>query len=30
MNWLFVRRDVESIFRYRQQRMREILGSEHP
>lgn len=25
-NWLFVRRDVEKIFRYRQQRMRELLG----
>ncbi len=24
MNWLFVRRDVERIFRYRQQRMKEM------
>jgi ligand-binding SRPBCC domain-containing protein len=27
MNWLFVRRDVEAIFRYRQQRMRELFGT---
>ena len=26
MNWLFVRRDVERIFHYRQQRLREIFG----
>lgn len=30
MNWLFVRRDVERIFRYRHQRMREIFGGEPP
>lgn len=24
MNWLFVRRDIERIFKYRQQRLREI------
>jgi ligand-binding SRPBCC domain-containing protein len=28
MNWLFVRRDVEKIFRYRQQRMNEIFGGK--
>jgi len=28
VNWLFVRRDVERIFRYRQQRMREFFGGE--
>lgn len=28
MNWLFVRRDVERIFRYRQQRMNEMFGAE--
>jgi ligand-binding SRPBCC domain-containing protein len=27
MNWLFVRRDVERIFAYRQQRLREIFGT---
>ena len=27
MNWLFVRRDVERIFRYRQQRMKEMFRS---
>jgi ligand-binding SRPBCC domain-containing protein len=27
MHWLFVRRDVESIFRYRQQRMKEMFRS---
>ena len=27
INWLFVRRDVERIFRYRQQRMKELFGS---
>lgn len=27
INWLFVRRDVERIFAYRQQRMRELLSS---
>jgi ligand-binding SRPBCC domain-containing protein len=27
VNWLFVRRDVEGIFRYRQQRMKELFGS---
>ena len=26
INWLFVRRDVERIFQYRQQRMQELLG----
>lgn len=26
LNWLFVRRDVERIFRYRQQRMEELLS----
>jgi hypothetical protein len=26
MNWLFVRRDVEGIFRYRQQRLKEVFG----
>ncbi len=26
INWLFVRRDVERIFAFRQQRMRELLG----
>lgn len=29
MNWLFVRRDVEKIFRYRQQRMKELFGGKH-
>jgi len=24
MNWLFVRRDVERIFRFREQRMKEL------
>jgi ligand-binding SRPBCC domain-containing protein len=28
MNWLFVRRDVERIFRYREQRLREIFGEK--
>jgi ligand-binding SRPBCC domain-containing protein len=28
INWLFVRRDVKRIFRYRQQRMKEIFGSK--
>ena len=28
INWLFVRRDVERIFQYRQQRMRELLGTQ--
>ena len=28
MNWLFVRRDVEKTFRYRQQRRKEIFGFE--
>ena len=28
VNWLFVRRDVERIFQYRQQRMQELLGSK--
>ena len=28
VNWLFVRRDVERIFQYRQQRMKEIFGGE--
>ncbi len=28
MNWLFVRRDVERIFQYRQLRMKEIFGDE--
>jgi ligand-binding SRPBCC domain-containing protein len=27
MNWLFVRRDVEKIFQYRQQRLREMFGA---
>lgn len=27
IDWLFVRRDVERIFRYRQERMQELLGS---
>lgn len=27
VNWLFVRRDVERIFRYRQERLKEIFGS---
>ncbi|MFO1488120.1 MAG: SRPBCC family protein [Verrucomicrobiota bacterium] len=26
INWLFVRRDVENIFKFRQQRLRELLG----
>jgi len=26
MNWLFVRQDVEKVFRYRQQRMQELFG----
>jgi ligand-binding SRPBCC domain-containing protein len=26
INWLFVRRDVERIFQYRQQRMQELFG----
>ena len=26
MNWLFVRRDVERIFRYREQRLRELFA----
>lgn len=26
INWLFVRRDVERIFQYRQQRLRELFG----
>ena len=29
MNWLFVRRDVEKIFRYRQQRMKDLFGGKH-
>jgi ligand-binding SRPBCC domain-containing protein len=28
MNWLFVRRDVERIFRHRRQRMHELLGTK--
>ena len=28
INWLFVRRDVERIFQYRQQRMQELLGTK--
>lgn len=28
INWLFVRRDVEKIFRYRQERLREIFPSK--
>lgn len=28
MNWLFVRRDIERIFQYRQQRMQELLGTK--
>jgi len=28
INWLFVRRDVERIFHYRQQRMQELLGAK--
>lgn len=28
INWLFVRRDVERIFQYRQQRMQELLGTQ--
>jgi ligand-binding SRPBCC domain-containing protein len=28
MNWLFVSRDVERIFRYRQQRMHELFGTK--
>jgi hypothetical protein len=27
INWLFVRRDVERIFQYRQQRLKELFGS---
>lgn len=27
VNWLFVRRDVDRIFRFRQQRLRELFGS---
>jgi ligand-binding SRPBCC domain-containing protein len=27
MNWLVVRRDVEAIFRYRQQRMKDLFGA---
>lgn len=27
VHWLFVRRDVQRIFRYREQRLREIFGS---
>lgn len=31
VNWLFVRRDVEKIFRYRQQRMKQLFGdSQEP
>jgi hypothetical protein len=28
VHWLFVRRDVERIFQYRQQRLRELFGSK--
>jgi len=28
VNWLFVRRDVERIFRYREQRMKELFGDK--
>ena len=28
INWLFVRRDVERIFQYRQQRMQALLGTK--
>ena len=28
VNWLFVRRDVERIFQYRQQRMQELFGAK--
>ena len=28
INWLLVRRDVERIFQYRQQRMQELLGTK--
>lgn len=28
VNWLFVRRDVERIFEFRQQRMKELFGAE--
>jgi hypothetical protein len=28
VNWLFVRRDVERIFQYRQQRMLELFGTK--
>ena len=28
MNWLFVRRDVQAIFRYRRQRMHELFGNK--
>jgi ligand-binding SRPBCC domain-containing protein len=28
VNWLFVRRDVQRIFRYRQQRMHELFGTK--
>lgn len=28
INWLFVRRDVERIFQFRQQRMKELFGHE--
>ena len=28
IDWLFVRRDVERIFQYRQQRMQELLGTK--
>jgi ligand-binding SRPBCC domain-containing protein len=28
INWLFVRRDVERVFQYRQQRMQELLGTK--
>ena len=30
VNWLFVRRDVERIFQYRQQRLRELFGVSPP
>jgi hypothetical protein len=28
IHWQFVRRDVERIFQYRQQRMQELFGSK--
>ena len=29
IHWLFVRRDVDRIFQYRQQRLKDLFGGEH-